>query len=118
MIADDITDYYLEHSQPTLTTANTASLSLPVIESWLCVDIGNQVVIQGQIFNHSKYPAGKKLKSSPIKGCLTKAGRVYVTTKNSIYELGTPHPDFAGDALQLFTSNDPQQWAKLTIVGD
>ncbi|ABW32933.1 hypothetical protein [Acaryochloris marina] len=117
MIADNITDYYLEHSQPTLTASNTVSLNVPIIESWRCYDISNNVIIRGQIFNHSKYPAGKSLKSSPIQGCLTKAGRVYVTTKNSMYELGIPHPDFAGDAQLWMDGTDHQQWAKLTFCG-
>lgn len=117
MIADDITDYYLEHSQPTLTASNTVSLNVPIIESWRCSDISNHVIIRGQIFNHPKYSAGKSLKSSPIQGCLTKAGRVYVTTKNSMYELGTPHPDFAGDVQLWVNETDHQQWAKLTFCG-
>ncbi len=118
MIADDITDYYLEHSQPTLAASNTASLSLPIIESWRCIDVRNQVVIRGQIFNHPKYFAGQQLKSSPIQGYLSKAGRVYVTTKNSIYELGTPHPDFAGEAQLWIDNADHQQWEKLTYFGE
>lgn len=118
MIADDITDYYLEHSQPTLTASNTASLNLPIIESWRCLNISKHVIIRGQIFNHPKYLAGKSLKSSPIQGCLTKAGRVYVTTKNSMYELGTPHPDFAGDALDWINNTDHQPMEKLTCWGE
>lgn len=118
MIADDITDYYLEHSQPTLSTSSTASLDLPVIESWRCIDIRNHVIIRGRIFNHPKYSAGKSLKSSPIQGYLSKAGRVYVTTKNSMYELGTPHPDFAGDALNWIHNPDQQLEEKLTYWGE
>ncbi|ABW31619.1 hypothetical protein [Acaryochloris marina] len=118
MFADDITDYYFEHSQPTLTASNTVSLNVPIIEFWRCYDISNNVIIRGQIFNHPKYPAGKSLKSSPIQGCLTKAGRVYVTTKNSMYELGTPHPKSAGDALNWPNHTDHQPLEKLTYWGE
>lgn len=117
MIANDITDYYLENSQPTLTASSTASLSLPVIESWICIDVSNKVVIRGQIFNHPKYPAGKPIKSSPIQGFLTKAGRVYVTTKNSMYELGVPHQDFAGDIQLLIANTENQPIEKMTYCG-
>lgn len=110
MIADDITDYYLEHSRPT----KTASLSLPIIESWVPLDVRNQVVIRGQIHNHPKYPAGKQLRSSPIQGYLAKAGHVYVTTKNSIYELGVPHPAFMSDSHSWIDNTQNKQWEKLT----
>ena len=118
MFSADITEYYLEHSQPTQTASSTTSLNVPVIESWRCIDIRNQVIIRGKIFNHPKYPAGKSLKSCPIQGCLTKAGRVYVTTKNSMYELGTPHSDCANDALDWLNYTDHQPIEKLTYWGE
>lgn len=117
MIADNITDYYLEHSQPTQIASNTAPLSLPIIKSWRCIEVSNQVIIRGQVYNHPKYSAGKQLKSSPIQGCLTKAGHVYVTTKNSMYELGTPHPNVMSDAQLGMDHSGCEQWAKLTSWG-
>lgn len=118
MLASDITDYYFEHSQPTLNTSIPTSLNLPIIESWVPLDVRNQVVIRGQIHNHPKYPAGKQLKSSPIQGYLTKSGRVFVTTKNSIYELGTPHPAFMSDANIFVGNTDNHPIEKLTYWGE
>lgn len=118
MLANEITDYYLEHSQPTLNTSVPESLNLPIIESWVPVDVHNQVVIRGQIHNHPKYPTGKQLKSSPIQGYLTKSGRVFVTTKNSIYELGTPHPAFMSDAHFSMSNRDNHPIEKLTYWED
>lgn len=94
MTVEEIINYYLENYKPISSSISTVPLNVPIIESWLCVDIRNKVVIHGQIYNHSQYPAGEKLKSSPIQGCLTREGRVYITTKNSVYELGIPSSDF------------------------
>lgn len=114
MTADDIVDYYLQNAQSTLATPQSPSLCTGTIESWVCVDAGSKIVIHGQIHNHPKHPAGKKLKTSPIRDYLTKEGRVYVTTKNSMYELGMPHPDFTGDVQILIGHMETQQWEKLT----
>lgn len=114
MKADDIVNYYLQNSQSTLATPKTPSICTATIESWICVDVGHKTVIQGQIHNHPKHPSGKKLKTSPIQDYLSKEGRVYVTTKNSMYELGMPHPDFTGDTQQLIGSMETRQWGKLT----
>ncbi|WP_299493441.1 hypothetical protein [Acaryochloris sp. IP29b_bin.137] len=114
MRADDIVDYYLQNSQATLATPQSPSLCTTTIESWICVDAGSKVIIHGQIYNHPKHRTGKKLKTSPIQDYLAKDGRVYVTTKNSMYELGMPHPDFTGDAQLLVGNMGTQQWEKLT----
>ncbi|MGR3279994.1 hypothetical protein ACSYAD_33610 [Acaryochloris marina NIES-2412] len=118
MKADDIVDYYLQNAQSTLATPQSHSLCTATIESWICVDTGKKIVIHGQIHNHPKHPTGKKLKTSPIQDYLAKDGRVYVTTKNSMYELGMPHPDFTGDAQQLVDNMGTQQWEKLTYWGE
>lgn len=99
MIAKDITDYYLENAQSTFTASNQSDLNCPVIESWICIDIRNKVVILGQLFNHPIYPAGKQVRTSLIQGYIAKAGHVYVTTKNSMYELGTPRQDTEKEIL-------------------
>lgn len=89
MTIEDITNYYAEHAQTTLMPAN--SIELPVIEAWTGADVGNKVVIYGRVHNHPQYPQGVQLRTSVIQGYIAKAGRVYVTTKNSMYELGMPH---------------------------
>lgn len=114
MTADDIVDHYLQNAQSTLATPHSPSICTGTIESWVCIDAGNKIVIHGQIHNHPKHPAGKKLKTSPIRNYLANEGRVYVTTKNSMYELGMPHPDFTGDAQMLIGDMENQQWEKLT----
>ena len=118
MKADEIIDYYLQNSQATLATPQTPSLCSAIIESWLCVDVGSKVVIHGQIHNHPKYPNGKGLTTSPIQGFLSQTGRVYITTRNSIYELGMPHPDFTGDAQLLIDDMETRKWEKLTYWGE
>lgn len=111
MTVDDITDYYIQHSQATLTPAN--SLRLPVIEAWTGADVGSKVVIRGRIHNHPKYPQGAKLRTSVIQGYIAKAGRVFVTTKNSMYELGMPRQYLLRDSQEVHTSTEDQQWEKL-----
>lgn len=118
MKADKIVDYYLQNSQSTLATPRSPSLCTAIIESWMCFDASNNAVIHGQIQNHPKHPAGKKIKTSPVQDFLSKEGRVYVTTKNSMYELGLPHPDFAGDTQQLIGNMETSQWEKLTYWGE
>lgn len=88
--ADEITDYFLQNAQSSLTTPNTPSLCQAIIESWICMDAGNHVVIRGQIHNHPKYPSGTQLRTSPIQGYFCNGGRMYVNTNNSMYELGMP----------------------------
>lgn len=112
MTVDDITDYYIEHSKATLTPDN--SLGLPVIEVWDGVDAGDKVVISGRIHNHPKYPPGAKLRTSVIKGYIAKAGRVYVTTKNSMYELGMPRQYLSSNSQKVRTNTEEKQWEKLT----
>lgn len=118
MKADDIVDYYLQNSQSTFTTPISPSLCTATIEAWVCIAAGNQVMIQGQIHNHPKYPSGKKLKTSLIKDYFTQAGRVYVTTRNSMYELGMPHEDFIGEVQLLPDNMEAGQWEKLTYWGE
>lgn len=114
MNADEIVDYYLRNSESTVSTPSSPSICAATIESWTCIDVGNQVVIQGQIHNHPRYPSGKKLKTSPLKDYFCNAGRVYVTTRNSMYELGMPHEDFIGDVQLLPNNLESGQWEKMT----
>lgn len=118
MNAVDITSYYFEHFRPVQVDPRYVTLAPPIIESWRCIEVMNRIVIRGRIFNHPKYPAGNHLKSSPIQGYLNKAGRVYVTTRNSIYELGTPHPHIVNDAQQGAGGREDNEWEKLTYWGE
>lgn len=114
MVADDIIEYYLQNYQSTIGRISLSSLCSSIIESWLCIDVNKKVIIFGQIHNHPNHPSGKRLKTSPIQGCFSKNGHIYVNTKNSMYELGLPHQDFAGDS-KLFLENDQElEWEKLT----
>lgn len=99
MIAKNVTDYYLENAQPDLAASNKTYPSLPIIESWICFDITNKVIIRGQVYNHPQYPAGKQIRTSPIEGYIAKAGHVFVTTKHSIYELGAPQQNIETENL-------------------
>lgn len=118
MKTEDITTYYFEHFQPSQQRWPSGTLRPPIIQSWRCIKVKNQIVIRGKIFNHPKYPAGKHLKSSPIQECLNKAGRVYVTTRNSIYELGTPHPNLVSNTHREVDGPKNHEWEKLTYWGE
>jgi len=48
MNADDIVNFYLQHSQATQATPDSPSLCIATIESWVCIEMGEQVLIQGQ----------------------------------------------------------------------
>ena len=114
MTAADITDYYLEHSRTAQTTSNAVPLNLPIIESWMCVDMGEKVVIRGMVHNHPKHSSGKRIKTSPIQGCLCKASHVYVTTKNSMYQLGTPRSNSIDTPKPLNGYTETIECEKLT----
>lgn len=62
----------------------------PIIESWIGLEKQGRVVIQGQIHNHPRYVKRIKITTSSVQRCFANEGRVYVKTKSSIYELGTP----------------------------
>jgi|GEM_PF-3021734 len=108
MTADEIINYYLQNSQPTLTITNTPSLCPAIIKSWICIDVDSKAVIRGRIHNHPQYLPGKPLKTSPIEGYCSYSGRIYVSTNNSMYELGLPHQNFAGDPLLLLSNHEMQ----------
>ncbi|WP_236619189.1 hypothetical protein [Acaryochloris sp. CCMEE 5410] len=116
--ADEITDYFLQNAQSSLTTPNTPSLCQAIIESWICMDAGNHVVIRGQIHNHPKYPSGTQLRTSPIQGYFCNGGRMYVNTNNSMYELGMPHQNFVGDYQLILSDNEDIYTEKLTYWGE
>lgn len=115
MTADEIINYYLQNSRSTLTTTNTPSLCPAIIKSWICIDIDSKAVIRGQIHNHPEYSSEKSSKTSPIEGYCSYSGRIYVSTNNSMYELGTPHQDFADDPL-LLLSNPEMPSEELTYL--
>lgn len=115
MTANDIIDYYLENSLSNQTSFQTHSLCPSIIESWLCLDVDRMIVISGQIHNHPHYTQGTHLKTSPIQGCFSNTGRVYVNTKNSMYELGMPHHNFVGDYQLILSDNEDIQTENLTF---
>ncbi|QUY46227.1 hypothetical protein [Acaryochloris marina] len=114
MIADEIIDYFLQNAQSSPTTPDTPSLCQSIIEAWMCVDLSNNVVIRGKIHNHPKYPSGTPLRTSPIQGYFSNSGRMYVNTKNSMYELGMPHENFVGDSQTLLSNDVDMQTVQLT----
>lgn len=111
MVANDIIEYFLQHYQAMLGIPQTTACCASIIESWVCADVGNKVIVRGQIHSHPKYQPGKQLKTSPVQGYFSGNGHVYINTKNSIYQLGLPRQDFAGDPQILL---EEPQWEKLT----
>lgn len=87
---DDITGFFLDHSSEARKVTKFDFKGVPVIESWVGLRKNGRVIIKGRIHNHEKYPQGVKISTSSVTGYFSEKGRVYVTTKNSIYELGNP----------------------------
>lgn len=113
MTVEEVVNYYLEHFKPKKLTFETDPLNVPIIESWICTYISNKVVVHGTIFNHPQYPSGGNLQTSPIHGYLARDGRVYITTKNSVYELGVPHSVLDIDTQFLMNDFEDEQEQKL-----
>lgn len=87
---DDITGFFLNNSSESRKITKYDFKGVPVIESWVGINKQGKVIIKGRIHNHEKYPQGVKINTSSVTGYFSERGRVYVTTKNSIYELGKP----------------------------
>lgn len=111
MISSAIIDYFLQNAQSSPTTP---SLCQSIIEAWTCIDVGDNVVIRGQIHNYPQYPSGTPLRTSPIQGYFSNSGRMYVNTRNSMYELGMPHENFLGDYQVLLSNDGDMQTLQLT----
>lgn len=110
MTTDDIVNYYLENSQPHQTSSEAVSLNLPIIDSWICIDTGRHLFIHGMLLNHPQHFSGKRIRTSSIQDYISKANRVYVTTQNSIYQLGAPHPQNNNtDPIYLKGKTDGQE---------
>lgn len=87
---DDITGFFLDNAADAKQVTRSDFKGTPIIESWVGLDKKNKVVIKGRIHNHPQHPQGVKISTSGVTGYFSEKGRVYVTTKNSIYELGQP----------------------------
>lgn len=69
------------------------------IENWYVTDDGNpynppeyaRKMIGGEVYGNPRFPDGHKIVTSSI----TKVdGRIVTTNSGSVYELGTPSPDY------------------------
>lgn len=87
---DDITGFFLDNASDSRKVSKYDFKGMPVIESWVGLDKKGKIIIKGRIHNHPKHPQGVKINTSSVTGYFSNQGRVYVTTKNSIYELGQP----------------------------
>ncbi len=87
---DDITVFFLDNTSDSRKVTKYDFQNISVIESWVGLNKKGKVIIKGRIHNHEKYPQGVKINTSSVTGYFSERGRVYVTTKNSIYELGQP----------------------------
>lgn len=90
LTVNDITGFFLDNASEIQNSTNKNIKGKPIIESWVGLDKKGRVTIKGRIYNHPKHPQGVKINTSSIKSYFSKQGRVYVETKHSIYELGTP----------------------------
>ncbi|WP_299485778.1 hypothetical protein [Acaryochloris sp. IP29b_bin.137] len=87
---DDITGFFLDNSSDSRKVTKYDFKGILTIESWVVLEQKGKVIIKGRIHNHKKHPQGVNISTSGVKGYFSERGRVYVTTKNSIYELGQP----------------------------
>ena len=90
LTVDDITGFFLDNASEPRNSKNKNVKEIPIIESWVVLKKLERVIIKGRIYNHPKHPQGVKINTSSVKSYFSNQGRVYVETKHSIYELGTP----------------------------
>lgn len=88
--AKDITGFFLDKASESRKVTKYDFQNVPIIEKWIGLDHRGKVIIKGRIYNHSKHPKGVTINTSGVKGYFSDKGRVFVTTQNSIYELGRP----------------------------
>lgn len=112
LTVEDITGFFVENaSSKSGQTLKEDTQNIPVIESWIGVEKDGRAVIKGKLFGHPQHPLGVNMTTSTIQRYFGGAGRVYVKTRNSLYELGRPL-----NKLELpDETSDFQTLAKMTI---
>lgn len=108
---EDITAFFQTHSCLSKKSPEENSQKIPVIEAWVGVEKKGRTVIKGRLHGHPQHPLGVKMMTSAIQRHFAGAGRVYVKTKNSLYELGQP----LNELELLIQISDSQNPEKITI---
>lgn len=90
LTVEDITGFFLDNAADPKKISKCDFRRLPVIESWVGLVKQGKAIIKGRIHHHPKHPQGVKINTSSVTGYFSDKGHVYITTKNSIYELGQP----------------------------
>lgn len=105
MTSDDIIDFYLDHLSSNTTASDNRALCSSLLEDWACIGVKKGIALVGQIYNHPRYPQGQQIQTSRIDGFFAKDTHIYITTQNSMYTLGIPNEEFAGDLELLFNDS-------------
>lgn len=108
---DDITGFFLENASNSRKVAKHDFQGVSIIERWVGFEKKGNIIIKGYIHNHPKYPQGVRINTSSIMSYFSEKGRVYITTKNSIYELGQP----LNEVELVFKAPDSQSLEKMTV---
>lgn len=90
LTVDDITGFFLDNASGPRNSTHYTVEGVPIIESWVGLYKKGRAIIKGRMFNHPKHPPGVKINTSSVTRYFSNKGRVYVETKHSTYELGTP----------------------------
>lgn len=90
LTVDDIKTFFRENASLRPRTSQEHSQTIPIIESWIGLEKDGKTVIKGKLHGHPQHPLGVKMMTSTIQRYFAGAGRVYVKTRNSLYELGNP----------------------------
>lgn len=105
MTSNELIDFYLDHLSSSMTASECRALCSSVLEDWTCICVNKGIALVGHIYNHPKYPQGQEIKTSRIDGFFAKDMHIYITTQNSMYTLGVPNEEFAGDLELLFNDS-------------
>lgn len=75
-----------------------------------------QRCLSGEVYDHTTIPNGSHIKTSTIKGI---ESNKIITSTGSIYELGTPNPDYVewckNNAYHIPTKENPIKFSPLNL---
>lgn len=111
VITREIDGFYLQNASDSRKFSRYDFQGIPEIDAWVSLEKGEKTIIAGRIVNHPTYTQGLPIKTSSVEGYFSENGRVYINTKNSIYELGKPRNELG----LIFSVPDINEAAKMTI---
>ena len=102
-----ITKYWSEAIARGEEPSNKGALVVPRLNKWYTTIHRNRLRISGLVEFHPDYPDGATITTSSIKSHMSIEGRLLVSTKHSVYELGTPlhQENITGDLKDVLPDN-------------